>query len=127
MKIAVVTDDQSTVCPHFGRATHYLVFTVEGNTIVETESRPKAGHHGEPHGHDHHLGAEVRHQQMVEAIQDCRVVIVGGMGQGAKTALEAAAITPCSTEHRSATDAVYSFLTGGGTSQPECRNQMQHS
>jgi predicted Fe-Mo cluster-binding NifX family protein len=128
MKIAVVTNDQRTVCPHFGRATHYQVFTVEGNTIVDSESRPKVGHHSLSHDHSHdhghhaghHQGADQRHQQMVATIQDCQVVIVGGMGGGAQAAMQEAGISPCSTEVGDAEQAVYAYLAGTGFSEPDC-------
>ena len=134
MKIAVATDDQKTVCPHFGRATHYLVFTLDRTTIVNTESRPKAGHHTASHdhahdhdhsqdhqeGHGHHEGADERHRQMVSAIQDCPVVIVGGMGGGAQAAMRQAGITPCSTKISDAVQAVHAYLAGDGLFEPSC-------
>jgi predicted Fe-Mo cluster-binding NifX family protein len=58
---------------------------------------------------------------MVEAIADCRVVIVGGMGAGAREALKAAGITPCSTEIREADEAVRAYLGGIQMDEPWCR------
>ena len=58
MKVAVVTDDGKTISQHFGRASHYLVFTVVDSDIVGQELRDKAGHqqfaqeHHEHHDHD---------------------------------------------------------------------------
>ena len=37
-KIAVVTDDMSTISPHFGMARHYLVYEVEAGEIVGKEA-----------------------------------------------------------------------------------------
>ncbi|MFP4535510.1 MAG: NifB/NifX family molybdenum-iron cluster-binding protein [Spirochaetaceae bacterium] len=139
MKIAVVTDDKSTICPHFGRATHYLVFTVEGDSILEKEIRPKAGHHtahsAESHPTDHHHshhyeghhnGADRRHRQMVAAIADCQILIVGGMGVGARDAIEAAGIRPCSTDIRDAEEAVRAYLGGRHMEEPDCRTKAAH-
>jgi predicted Fe-Mo cluster-binding NifX family protein len=61
MKIAVITDDGQTISAHFGRARHFLVYTVEGNTILTRELRDKAGHDDfetEQHHHDDHLPGE---------------------------------------------------------------------
>lgn len=146
MKIAVVTDDKTTICPHFGRATHYLVFTVEGDSILEKEIRPKEGHHtahkaeshqtedhhqthhGQGHHHQgHHNGADRRHKRMVEAIEDCQLVIVGGMGVGAREALQAAGIRPCSTEIRDAEEAVRAYLGGRHMWEPDCQTKAVHS
>lgn len=126
MKIAVVTDDQKNVCPHFGRATHYLVFTLDGTTVVNTELRPKAGHHTASHD-GHHEGADERHRQMVAAIQDCPVVIVGGMGSGAQAAMREAGITPCSAEISDAVQAVHAYLAGNASSEPSCRDRADNS
>ncbi|MFW5695784.1 MAG: NifB/NifX family molybdenum-iron cluster-binding protein [Alkalispirochaeta sp.] len=137
MNIAVVTDDQITICPHFGRATHYLVFTVEGGHILNEEIRPKAGHHTRSHQHDrgdhahrpgeHHSGADLTHRRMVAAIEDCQVVIVGGMGQGARKEFEAAGITTCATDIRDAREAVRAYLEGAHMPQPDCSSNAAQS
>lgn len=149
MKIAVVSDDQEKVGAHFGRSRYYIVFTVENGEIVSRELREKAGHrhgaghgaghgdasgHGHDHGHDHHQGehhhhghhhepgrpADRAHMQMVEAIRDCEVVLVGGMGGGARAAMDAAGISPCHAEARDATEAVAAFLRQGRSREPGC-------
>lgn len=139
MKIAVVTDDKVTLCPHFGRATHYLVFNVEGDSILEKEIRPKVGHHTRSREHthdngdhahhpgDHHHGADRRHRRMVEAIEDCQVVIVGGMGSGAIEALKAAGIKPCSIEIQNAEEAVRAYLGGHRMREPDCHSKAGHA
>ena len=139
MKIAVVTDDKITICPHFGRATHYLVFNVEGDSILEKEIRPKVGHHTQSHEHthvhgdhahhhgEHHPGADRKHRRMVEAIEDCQVVIVGGMGLGAKEAFEAAGIKACSTEILDAEEAVRAYLGGRRMGEPDCHSKAAHA
>ena len=104
MRIAVVTDDGKTVSKHFGRATHFLVATVEGGQIVAREMRQKLGHGrfanethdvqipGQPHG----MGpqAESRHGQMIETITDCEALICGGMGYGAYESVRQGGIRP---------------------------------
>ncbi len=160
MKIAAVTDDQRTVCPHFGRAAYYLVFTVENGEIVAREVRPKAGHrqfadsghhddshaghghhgshehhhdHGHAGGHEHHHDhahgrgfgdhADWKHAQMVESVQDCEVVLVRGMGQGARLALAEAGITPCAATREDAEEAVRAYLADGRGGDPECPSE----
>ncbi len=128
MKIAVVTDDGKTICQHFGRAKYYLVVEIQEGRIVDGVLRPKAGHHtrGHEHGyehghnHDHDHGADSRHRQMVETIRDCRTVLVGHMGPGAREALSAAGITPRSTEIREIDEAVRRYLDGMPTTDPGC-------
>lgn len=137
IKIAVVTEDKRTVSPHFGRASYYLVYSTEGDSILEKEIRAKAGHHtfteGSGHTHSHHHGEhhhgghhhgshhpDQKHNRMVETILDCEVLIVGGMGAGARRAMESAGIKACSTELEEAEEAVRAYLGGGRMSVPDC-------
>jgi predicted Fe-Mo cluster-binding NifX family protein len=130
MKIAAVSNDQSTISPHFGRARFYVVFTVENGEIVSREVRDKAGHHqfatGEHHhhhdhqDHDHGGSADQKHSRMVASILDCGAVLVGGMGEGARAALREAGITPCHTNERDLEKAVRRFLEQGSGREPEC-------
>ncbi len=93
MKIAFVTDDGLQVSRHFGRAGKYLVVEVENGKEISRELRDKMGHQHFVHeesGHQHQEGphgfdpaSQTRHVSMLAAIQDCDVVICGGMGQGA--------------------------------------------
>jgi hypothetical protein len=53
IKIAAVTDDGKTISPHFGRATKYVVITVEEGKITAREVREKAGHHDFHHDKEH--------------------------------------------------------------------------
>ncbi|MCL4239405.1 MAG: dinitrogenase iron-molybdenum cofactor biosynthesis protein [Anaerolineae bacterium] len=125
MKIAVVTDNGQTISAHFGRAPYYLVFTVENGAISRRELREKAGHHqfaGEhhehgdchEHGHEHGTGphAADKHARMIEAITDCQVMIVRGMGRGAYTAMQQASITPFVTDIADPEAAVRAYLAG---------------
>jgi predicted Fe-Mo cluster-binding NifX family protein len=142
MKIAAITDDGETISAHFGRARHFLVFTVEDGAIVARELRAKAGHdefageehgHGEHEHHEHHgrhdprghgfgHGAGRRHAAMMAAITDCDVLLARGMGQGAYLALQAAGTTPMTTEIKSAEQAVQAYLAGEIVDRPERRH-----
>ncbi len=37
MKIAIPTEDKTTISEHFGGAPYFLVVTVEGNKVVKKE------------------------------------------------------------------------------------------
>lgn len=140
MKIAAITDDGKTISAHFGRARHYLVYTVEDGEIAARELRDKSGHHdfaghehdGE-HEHDHHgrsdprghgfgHGSGRRHAQMISAIKDCDVLLARGMGQGAYLSLEEANIKPITTEIKAIEDAVQAYLAGEIVDRPERRH-----
>jgi predicted DNA-binding protein (UPF0251 family)/predicted Fe-Mo cluster-binding NifX family protein len=122
MKIALVTDDEKTISQHFGRATLYLVYTVEDGKITGKETRPKIGHrhfafkderphvHGERHGFD--LASVSRHASMAEAIKDSQVLIAGGMGMGAFRSMESCHIEPVVTDVENIEEAVKLYIEG---------------
>ncbi|MFC2010339.1 NifB/NifX family molybdenum-iron cluster-binding protein [Chloroflexota bacterium] len=121
MKIAVITDDETTISQHFGRAPLYLVITAEDGRVTGKETRDKAGHHtfaahhtelapGEKHGYD--SGAQTRHASMAETIADCQVLISGGMGWGAYESMKSYDIEPVVTDISNIDEAVELYLAG---------------
>ncbi|MGD9116375.1 MAG: NifB/NifX family molybdenum-iron cluster-binding protein [Dehalococcoidia bacterium] len=122
MKIAVISDDGTTVSQHFGRAPYYVVVTAEDGKVTGKETRDKMGHHsfgghahaetapGERHGYS--PGAESRHTQMMEAIKDCKILIAGGMGWGAYENLSSQGIEPIITDIEKIDEAVRLYLEG---------------
>ncbi len=120
MKIALITDDGKRISRHFGRASHYLVLSLENGEVVSRELRPKISHHhtgqGEQeHHHDHGESEEQHHQRhvsMAEVISDCEVLICGGMGRAAYESMYRLNITPVVTELTDVDEAVKAFLNG---------------
>jgi predicted Fe-Mo cluster-binding NifX family protein len=121
MKIAVITDDEQTVSRHFGRAPYYLVVTIEGGLITDRQRREKLNHsHFANEHHDHQAGEQHgfspieqdRHAQMAEAINDCEVLICGGMGAGAYQSMQARGILPIVTDLESINEAITAYLDG---------------
>lgn len=117
MKIAAVTDDGKTISLHFGRAQHYLVFTIENDQIISQQMRDKVSHHHSAHEHDHSHhnhgeDADHKHNSMLASITDCDALLARGMGQGAYLALKAANIKPIVTDIPTAEDAVRSYIRG---------------
>ena len=129
MRIAVVSDDGTTISQHFGRAPLYIVVTVEEGEVIGKEERAKTGHHtfavhhhpklapGEKHGCG--SGSRVRHESMAETISDCRVLIAGGMGWGARESLKEYDIEPIVTDVGNIDEAVRLYLEGKLANQTE--------
>ena len=67
-------------------------------------------HEEHTHGHGFEPSAEHRHDQMIQSIADCQVLIAGGMGAGAYESLCMSGIRPLLTDVRSIDDAVRSFI-----------------
>ncbi len=121
MKIAAVTEDGITISQHFGRAPFYMVVTVENSKVMHQEKRPKAGHHGSVACHDDHAshgrhvhdaGAESIHTTMAQAIDDCQILIAGGMGWGAFESLKSRNIEPIVTNVENIDKAVKLYIAG---------------
>ena len=119
MKIAAITEDGKFISQHFGRAPLYLVVTVEDGNIISKETRDKTGHHtfaahntesapGEKHGYG--AGAQVRHTSMMANINDCQVLLAGGMGWGAYESLKSQNIQPIVTDVDNIDEAVRRYL-----------------
>lgn len=129
MKIAVITDDETTISKHFGRARYYLVLSIENGKVTQRELRPKLGHrefstlsHAEHTGHSGHgfdAASHDKHTQMAQPLSDCSVLICGGMGMGAYESLRRLEIEPLLTEIENIDDAVQAFLTGTLSNQTD--------
>ena len=132
MKIAVVSDDGTTISQHFGRARFYVVVTVEDGAVTARETRDKMGHAqfaGEPHdtgghradprGHGFDASAQSRHSRMAAAIADCEVLLARGMGAGAYGGMKQAGIQPVVTDIPTVDEAVQAYLDGRLEHHPE--------
>jgi len=119
LKIAVITEDGTTISQHFGKALLYAVITVEDGKVLGKEKRDKTGHHtcdahhaelapGERHGCD--TDSQVRHDGMMATIADCQVLIAGGMGWGAYERLKSLNINPIVTDVGTVDEAIKLYL-----------------
>jgi len=121
MKIAFVTDDGKMITQHFGRAGKYLVVEVEGEKEINRDLRDKFDHKffqkgSQSHSDspDRHFGADAhaKHLQMLAAIEDCDVVICGGMGRGAFQSIHSKGIEVFMTDTPEIDKALSGFLNG---------------
>jgi predicted Fe-Mo cluster-binding NifX family protein len=88
MKLAVPTQDGTSISQHFGRSKSFFVFEVDDGKIAGRSVRDNTftAHakgecrEGEHHGHGH--------GDIVEALKDCEAVLCYGMGWRAAEALQ---------------------------------------
>ena len=102
MKIAA-TYDNGNIFQHFGKTETFKVYEVEDNKVVSSEV---IGSNGTGHGALAGLLAE----------QGISVLICGGIGGGAQTALAEAGIEVCSGAQGNTDEAVETYLKGELTS-----------
>ncbi|HEY3266739.1 MAG TPA: NifB/NifX family molybdenum-iron cluster-binding protein [Armatimonadota bacterium] len=98
--IAVACTADGRISDHFGRTTHFQVFTLENDEVhvITTQNvggvtlQPGQGRHGVGHGGEngHHHG----HDGILGAITGCEAALCGGMGQGIAATLTRNGITP---------------------------------
>lgn len=122
MKIAFATDDGKTISSHFGRASHYLVVTIDEGIIIQHEMRDKPVHNhfanephpvheeGQPHGFD--PASQDRHVQMAAVIRDCEAMICNGMGRGAYESMHTMNIRPLITDINDIDEAAIAYANG---------------
>lgn len=120
IKIAVVSDDGETVSQHFGRARYFAIFEIDDGKITGKEIRNKVGHHTFAesghldsfgrHGYEPH--SQDKHETMAQSIEDCSVLIAGGMGYGAYEFFKSMGINVITTDVADAEDAVKKYLRG---------------
>jgi len=83
VRIAIATDDGKHVAGHTGRCRGFAVYDVEGDAVTPREYRENTFTHHQrvgPSGeHDHHAAAH-SHAPLIQALDDCSVLISRGMG-----------------------------------------------
>lgn len=116
MKIAV-TYDNGQIFQHFGHTEQFKLYDAENGQIISEEI---ADTNGSGHGALAGFLAE----------KQAEVLICGGIGAGAKAALEEAGITLYGGVSGSADEAVKAFLAGALAFDPEVRcshHDKEHS
>lgn len=126
MKIAIATEDETTISAHFGKAPVYVVMTIADGQVATQETRSKAicgshdhddGHHHEHNEHDEHDGQASEadsdgHHGQLDPIHDCQLVLSGGMCQGMFDNLHRVGIHPFMTSEKDIQVAVAAYLAG---------------
>ena len=125
MKIAVACMNERTISAHFGRAEKYMVYEIENGEIMGRNMIEKYGHRhfsgqqpvgGQGHGHGQGSGfgrhAGHKHEQMIENIRDCDVLLAGGMGRGVYLDAQRWGIRPIVTDITEVEKAVQAVLDG---------------
>lgn len=99
MKIAIPSDDGIHMAEHFGRAKYFVVYESDGDKVGSKEVRGNAHswHHTGNHDADGCNGHGGDHQELVDALYDCNVIICHGIGRKALEVLVRKGIEPLLT------------------------------
>jgi len=126
MRIAVASDDGTTIAQHFGRCQGFIIFDAADGKVSKIEQRANSNSHVheqddcEHHGHEegHHS-----HESFLSALHDCQAVICRGMGRRAVIDLSSKGIKPAIiTLDISALDAATLYAKGDlkSTTDSQC-------
>jgi predicted Fe-Mo cluster-binding NifX family protein len=101
MRIAVATEDRTTVCDHLAHSAAFFVLEIDGGRIIARTVRERSS------------GACGNHATFVELLEGCDAVLCGGIGQGAWDSLTTHGIIPVvAAGKHSIDDAVQLYLAG---------------
>lgn len=86
MKIAIPSDNGTTINKHFGRSKIFWIYTFDGNKLVGKKrvENQFTGHALGLHldvARDGHGKGQHSHKKILDAIGHCNMVVAGGMGQ----------------------------------------------
>ena len=114
MRIALPTNDGTSISEHFGRSAAFLIFETENGQIKVRAMKTNGAHHGQG-GCDHHSTTNRAHSHsgILAALKGCEIVICAGMGSRAAEALKAGGVTQIVvTKAGPAEEIVSAFLAG---------------
>jgi len=83
MRVAVASQNRVAVHQHFGRATQFLVYELEGNECRLVEIRKNEPPCGTAQENGELPHAEDSMQRSVDLLSDCRAVVVAQIGSAA--------------------------------------------
>ncbi len=114
MKIAIVTDDKENIAMHFGRALGFMIYEIEDNKIINKEYRENTftGHVRGEHNHENNEHQSSTHSRILNALNDCSVVISRGMGRRIYDDLKSANIEAYITDKIKLNDAINAYIEG---------------
>ena len=109
MRIAFPTNDKEKLFKRSGRAKGFLIVDVleTGYDVVDFRSNNHSHDHDHDHGeHEHH---DHSHKEIVDALNDCRYLVVNVVGKHFGKDLKEAGIAVFKTDKVSIADAVEHF------------------
>ena len=130
MRIAIPTNDGTSISEHFGRSAAFLIFEAENGQIKSREMKTNGAQHSHAQGNctgGSAGSAQHSHQGILSALDGCEIVICAGMGQRAAEALKAGGVTQIVvTAVGPAEEAVSTYLAGKLIPQTESFCRCHH-
>jgi predicted Fe-Mo cluster-binding NifX family protein len=123
MKIAVASDDGTTIASHFGKTRGFVIYDVQDGRVVMRNyiENTFTGHARGLSGADHSVD---RHGPILKSLKGCDAVISHGMGRKIYDDLRSVKIEALIVEETQADEAVRLYLQGSLQDHPgaSCRH-----
>ena len=129
MRIAIPTNDGTSISEHFGRSASFLIFEIENGQIKSRELKTNGMEHSHAQGACDHHSVESKphsHAGILATLDGCQVVICAGMGQRAAEALRTSGTQILVAPPAPAEETVIAYLAGKLTQRTERFCQCQH-
>lgn len=118
MKIAIPSNDGTTVSRHFGRTRGFMIYTISDGKILSKEYKTN-DFTGHARGLHHEKEHQHSHAGIFNALGDCEVVIAGGMGRRLYDDFKQKNIEVYVTRENNLENAIGLFLKQELDNQPE--------
>jgi len=127
MRIAIPTDDQKRIASHTGRCRGFAIYDVgDGNATAVEYRENRMTHHrqqqhgggGCGHGPGPGAGQGHSHRNLLDALEDCEMMVAGGMGRRLVDDLERRGIRVVFTRERDVEAAVQAMARGESIVDP---------
>lgn len=128
MRIAIPTNDGTSISEHLGRSAAFLIYETESGQITSRAMKTNGAHHAQEACGQHSTESKPHsHSGIVAALKGCEVVICAGMGSRAAEALKANGVTQIVvTTPGPAEEIVSAFLAGKLTCKTESFCACRH-
>ena len=114
MRIAIPTNDMTTISAHFGRSKGFMVYDIEKSKVKNFQyilntitGHAKNKHKEHDHGEHNHS-----HETILNTLDKCEVVIAGGMGKRLYKDFEEKNIQVFVTEEKNIVKALDQYFVG---------------
>ena len=115
MKIAIPTNDETSISQHFGRSAAFLIYDIEGGKVTGREVRKNGAQHAHAQGECDHSSPRHEshsHAGILASLAGCELVICAGMGQRAADALKGGGIRILVVPPAPAEETLRAYLAG---------------
>ena len=108
MRIAIPTNDKTSIFQRTGQANAFLIVDVDAASVNEIDYRTNT-HSDEEHEHDGEENHDHSHAELVESLSDCAFIVVNVIGKHLSADIKNAGIVVFKTKEKNIKNAIAEF------------------